>query len=126
MTQIFAYAACVILFLLALFQLALILGAPIGKYAWGGSHRVLPTKLRIGSSISIGLYAIFGLIILHRAGVIAVINNDMVISVSAWIITAYFFIGVLMNGISRSMHERSLMTPVALLLAILSLLIALD
>lgn len=48
----------ILLTLLAIFQLALVCGAPLGKFAWGGQHKVLPPKLRIGSGIAIVLYAI--------------------------------------------------------------------
>lgn len=107
------------------FQLLLILGAPLGKYAWGGSHTILPAKLRIGSVISIVLYFIFALIILHRTGQIDILGDSNFSNIGIWALTVYFFIGVFMNGISRSKHERWVMTPTALVLAILCLLIAL-
>lgn len=43
-----------------------------------------------------------------------------------WVLAVYFAVGVVMNGISRSKPERNLMTPVALVLAITTLLIALN
>ena len=54
----FAIALSVILLALAIFQLALALGAPLGRFAWGGQHRVLPVRLRIGSAIAIVIYAV--------------------------------------------------------------------
>ena len=42
---------------LAVFQLLLAMGAPLGRYAWGGQHHVLPMALRVGSVISIVIYA---------------------------------------------------------------------
>ena len=53
MTALAAIVATVILGLLAVFQLALVAGAPLGHLAWGGRSRVLPTRLRIGSVVSI-------------------------------------------------------------------------
>ncbi|WP_241971264.1 hypothetical protein [Microcella alkaliphila] len=55
---------------LALFQLALIAGAPLGHFAWGGQDRVLPTAKRIGSVVSILLYALFAVVVLQRAGLV--------------------------------------------------------
>ena len=49
----FALALTVILAALAVFQLALAAGAPLGRFAWGGSHEVLPPRLRVGSLVSI-------------------------------------------------------------------------
>ena len=65
-----AVALCVLLGALALFQLALILGAPVGRFAWGGQYRVLPAKLRIGSAVAIVIYALIGALALDRASVI--------------------------------------------------------
>jgi hypothetical protein len=125
MTEIAAFAACTILAGLVIFQLCLIAGAPLGKFAWGGAHTTLPTNLRIGSLISTILYGLFIIIILNRAGSIDIINNSLS-SLGIWALTIYFFIGVCMNGISRSKPERNMMTPVALVLAVLCLLIALS
>lgn len=126
MIETFAYATCIILAALTLFQLALIGGAPLGRYAWGGTHRVLPLKLRIGSLVSIILYGIFAIVILNKASISSVISNNAIVSASIWVLTTYFFIGVVMNGISRSKSERAVMTPIALALAVLCLLIAIN
>ena len=119
-----AIVLCVILAALAVFQLALALGAPIGRFAWGGQHRVLPTRLRIGSAISIVIYAVIAVIALDRAGVVDVVS-DVVSTVGMWVVFAYFVIGIPMNAISRSRPERYTMTPVVTVLAVLSLIVAL-
>lgn len=126
MTEIFAYVACFILAMLTLFQLALICGAPLGRYAWGGTHTVLPTKLRAGSVISIVLYVVFAVIILSKAGLTDIIAIESIKNVGIWVLTAYFSLGVMMNGISRSKGERAVMTPVALALAVCCLLLAMN
>ena len=125
MTTFAALAATLILAALAVFQAALIAGAPIGRFAWGGQHRVLPTKLRIGSAVSIVLYALFAIVILQRAELIELLP-DAVAQVGIWILTAYFVLGIVMNGISRSKPERNLMTPVCVVLAVLCLVVALS
>lgn len=119
-----AVALCVILAALAVFQLALALGAPIGRFAWGGQHRVLPTRLRIGSLVSIVIYAVIAVLALDRAGAIDVVS-DVVSAVGMWVVFAYFVLGIPMNAISRSTAERYTMTPIVTVLAVLSLLIAL-
>ena len=119
-----AVALCVILAALAVFQLALALGAPIGRFAWGGQHRVLPTRLRIGSLVSIVIYAVIAVLALDRAGAIDVVS-DVVSTVGMWVVFAYFVLGIPMNAISRSTAERYTMTPTVTVLAVLSLLIAL-
>lgn len=119
-----AAAACVVLAALAVFQVALAMGAPIGRFAWGGQHEVLPTRLRIGSAVSVVLYAAIGAILLTRAGVITLGLGDRAVEIAAWVVTAYFALGILMNAISRSRPERLVMTPTCAVLAALSAVVA--
>lgn len=125
MEQLYAILACIILGGLAIFQMALVAGAPIGRFAWGGQHEVLPRKLRIGSVVSILLYVLFGYAALAKAGLVPVLISEPFTAVFMWVLTAYFTVGVAMNAISRSKPERFLMTPVALVLAALFLLLSL-
>jgi hypothetical protein len=119
----FALALTVVLALLALFQLALILGAPLGRFAWGGQHRVLPARLRIGSAASILIYGLIATIAWDRVGAIDVFA-DPFSEVAMWVVFAYFALGILMNAISRSKPERYTMVAVSIVLAVLSFLIA--
>ena len=120
-----AIALTVILALLAVFQLALVLGAPLGRFAWGGTHRVLPARLRIGSAVSIVVYAVIAVLALDRVGAIDLVP-DVVSTVGMWIVFAYFVLGIPLNAISRSRAERYTMTPVVAVLAVLSLIVALS
>ncbi|WP_438354365.1 hypothetical protein [Microbacterium sp. CJ88] len=120
----FALALTVVLALLAVFQLALALGAPLGRFAWGGQHQRLPARLRIGSVISIVIYAFIALVAWDRVGAVNVFG-DLFSQVAMWIVFAYFTLGILLNAVSRSIPERNTMVPVSLVLAALSLLIAL-
>ena len=116
--------ALVTLSLLAVFQLALVAGAPLGNYAWGGQHKVLPAKLRFGSACSILIYAVFASFILSKSGIWVIVTNDTVLNVGLWIMTIYLTFGILLNAISRSKRERYLMTPISALLAVLFFIVA--
>ncbi|WP_417564205.1 hypothetical protein [Microbacterium sp.] len=118
-----ALALTVLLGLLALFQLALVLGAPLGRFAWGGQHRVLPARLRVGSAVSIVVYAIVATIAWDRAGVLSVLG-DTVSQVAMWVVFGYFALGIAMNAISRSKAERTTMTVTSVVLAALAFLVA--
>ncbi|WP_405375104.1 MULTISPECIES: hypothetical protein [unclassified Microbacterium] len=119
----FALVLTVILALLAVFQITLALGAPLGRFAWGGQHRVLPTRLRIGSLVSTLIYALIAVLAWDRVRAIDVVP-DVVAQVGMWIVFAYFVLGILLNAISRSTPERNTMVPVTIVLAVLSFLIA--
>jgi hypothetical protein len=119
-----AVVALVLLAALAVFQGFLVAGAPLGRFAWGGQHEVLPTGFRIGSVVSIALYAAFAVLILQAAGLIAPLPDDFA-DVAVWVLTGYFVLGIAMNAISRSRAERRTMTPVVAILAVASLVLAL-
>lgn len=122
--QFAAIAACTVLAGLAVFQGALIGGASLGRLAWGGQHDVLPARLKVGSAVSIVLYALFAYAAVAKAGWVPPLVSESVTSISMWVLTAYFALGVIMNGISRSKPERLIMTPTALVLAALYLVLA--
>lgn len=119
----FALALTILLGLLALFQLFLALGAPLGRFAWGGQHRVLPAGLRIGSAVSILIYALIGVIAWDRVGAIDVFGEPFS-EVAMWVVFGYFALGILMNAISRSKPERLTMVPVTIVLSVLAFFIA--
>jgi hypothetical protein len=125
MIEFAAVTACIILAGLSVFQRCLIGCAPIGRFAWGGQHTVLPDSLRAASVSSIVLYVLFSMVILAKAGLVSLPVDGQIIKVAMWVLTAYFFVGIFMNAISRSKPERFVMTPVAGALAILFLIVAL-
>jgi hypothetical protein len=110
---------------LAVFQGLLVAGAPLGRFAWGGQHVVLPTGLRIGSAVSIAVYGVIALVMLQAAGALTLVPRGPV-EVAMWVLTAYFTLGVGVNAVSRSRPERLVMTPVVLVLAVVSLVLALQ
>jgi hypothetical protein len=118
-----AIVLTVLLGLLAVFQVALAAGAPLGRFAWGGQHRVLPVGLRVGSASSVLVYALIAVLALDRAGAIDVVA-DPVSQIGMWVVFGYFMLGIAMNAISRSKPERYTMTPLTIVLAALSLIVA--
>lgn len=116
MSQPAALIFSVVIAMLAVFQLALALGAPWGRLAWGGGHARLPPALRLGSLVSIAIYTVFAIIVLERAGLVGVLPAPEIADIGAWAITAYLALGIVLNAISRSKPERLVMTPVAVVL----------
>lgn len=115
---------CAVLFGLGVFQLLLAAGAPLGRLAWGGQYRVLPTRLRVGSLVSTCLYAVFSLVVLDRAGMLSVLPRQTA-RILVWVILGLFSLGAIPNLISRSRPERYVMAPLSLFLSGLSLVVAL-
>ena len=113
-----AVVASVLLAGLAVFQVLLVAGRPLGRLAWGGQHEVLPPSLRIESAVSVVSYAVIAWVV-WRAATEPEDDRPWM-----WVLTAFFGLGVAMNAASRSRPERLLMTPIALVLAACSALVA--
>lgn len=109
---------------LAVLQVVVAAGAPLGRFVWGGQHEVLPRNLRIGSVVAIGLYVVFIAVIWNRAGLVDVLPKS-ISSIAAWVITGFFVLGTIANGISRSLPERYTMTPLNIALLACCLVVVL-
>jgi hypothetical protein len=110
---------------IALFQLALALGAPLGRAAWGGAYDVLPTSLRIASAAAVAIWLLAALVVLARA---AMPNGPLPPAVAGWgtwIVAFLLLVGAIVNVASSSPWERYGWAPLALILAALCLFVAL-
>ena len=98
--------------------------APLGRFAWGGQHEVLPPASGSGSAVSIALYAA-----VRRpdpqGGRSARGSPAGFVDVAIWVLVGYFALGIAINAVSRSRPERLVMTPVVLVLAVVCLVLAL-
>ena len=122
-----AMAAAVSFLLIAGFQVALALGAPWGRAAWGGAHEGrLPRNLRIASGFAAVFWVAAALVILARAGYDFPPLPSGVARDGTWVLFGLSALGALMNLASRSKLERLIWSPVSALLAVLCLLVALS
>ena len=110
----------------ASFQLSLALGAPWGHAAWGGAHAQLSAGLRIGSALSAALLLVAGFIVLGRVGYWTSGVPFGVFRWGTWVLVPAMTLSALGNFASSSRWEKFLMGPVALVLAVLCLVVALD
>ena len=124
MTTLAAALFCGLLGAVAVFQALLTFGAPLGRFAWGGQHRVLPMALRVGSAVSIVLYALMAGVVLDRADVVYTGASDAVVRTAAWVVVGYLVIGIGTNLASRSNAERAVMTPTVAVLCGLCAVVA--
>lgn len=107
------------------FQVALALGAPWGAYAMGGGHPGrFPPAMRAAALVQGAIIAVLGLAVLSSAGLVAPALAEA-IPWAAWVAVAFSAVSVLLNAISRSAGERRTWVPVALVLLVSSLTVAL-
>ena len=110
----------------ALFQLALALGAPMGEYAFGGQNPgKLPAAYRAASAVSIFVYLGIAGHQLAQLGVLEKFLPTDLNAVANWAVFGLNALSLIMNSISRSAKERKLWAPVALLMSVTSLIVAL-
>lgn len=117
-------AVCLLLGALGVFQALLACGVPLGRFAWGSRHEVLPKRLRVGSLITIFIYVLVGWVVLARAGQRS--GDEGTWAVATWVIAGFFLLGAAGNLASKSRPERLVMTPVALALCGLTVVVALQ
>jgi hypothetical protein len=109
-----------------IFQLLLAVGLPLGNMAWGGNHRILPLKLRISSLLSAGLFILAAVVFLQKAKIISVFTWDLGVNILAWFFVLLFGLSILGNLKSNSGLEKKIMTPVAITLTVLCLILTLE
>ena len=119
----FAVVAAIGFGALAIFQLALALGAPLGHAAWGGAHETLPTGLRVGSAVSVLFYVLATGVVLRRAGMNVPWITSGVARVGTWTLVVILALSGLGNIASQSGWERYFMAPLALILAAMCFLV---
>ena len=111
---------------IAAFQAALALGAPLGRAAWGGQNAVIPANLRRASGVAVVVWLVAAVVILGRAGIEFVVLPDAVLIGGAWVLVALSALGAIVNFASSSPWERFGWGPLAVILALLSLVVALS
>ena len=112
--------------ILIAFQVAIALGAPLGKYAYGGQNiGRLPNKLRITSVISVLILLAMQGHVLAQVGIFTPLLPADQGKIANYAIVAFFAIGTLVNLVSRSKAERNIWTPFGLVATMLSVSILL-
>jgi hypothetical protein len=122
MTSAAAVAACLLLAGLVVFQVLLVCGLPLGRFAWGGQQDVLPSRLRVGSAVASVVYVVVGWVLVARAAQ----GAGGVLGVVTWVVAGFFLLGTAGNLVSRSLPERLVMTPVAFALCALTVVVAIQ
>jgi hypothetical protein len=125
-TRVAAIIALVLFALLVVFQIALALGAPWGRAAYGGQiHGVLPTRFRVASVVAVVVWTTIALVVARRAGLpVWVPLPDSWLPVVVWIVVGLLVIAVVMNAITPSPLERAIWLPFSLLVLASTLTVA--
>ncbi|MCK6584101.1 MAG: hypothetical protein L6Q49_13465 [Anaerolineales bacterium] len=114
--RISAFIYIVVSVVVILFQIALAAGVPWGEFAMGGAFPgQFPPELRVAAVLQAGILAALAFVVLARAG----------ITLPRWSRTSRWLIWVLvLNTITPSAGERAIWAPVALIMLICSVIVA--
>jgi hypothetical protein len=108
------------------FQLALALGAPWGERAMGGRWTgTLPAAARAGAVVQAVVLALLAVVVLDAAGVVT-LGWTAALPWLPWVPVVVAAISAVMNAATRSPAERRTWLPVALVLLVTSLSVAIS
>lgn len=102
------------------FQLVLAAGAP-----WGAYPGQFPSELRVAAIVQAVIIALLALVVLSRAGV-ALPKWSRASRWLIWLVVAFSGLSLILNTITPSAGERAIWMPVALIMLISSLTVALS
>lgn len=107
-----------------LFQLALAVGAPWGRYAMGGAFPgAMPPAMRVAAVVQALVLALFGCVIAARAGLLRA-GAPSAVRLGAWAVTGLVGVSLVLNLITPSAGERLIWAPIVLILLGCSLRVA--
>jgi hypothetical protein len=113
------------LLIVAAFQAALTLGAPLGAAAMGGAHPgQLPDAVRLVTGFATGVWLFAALLVLARGGRALVPMPDAVTRVGAWVLVGLLGPSALLNFASSSPWERFGWGPFTLVIFTFAVILA--
>jgi glutaminase len=113
--------------IVAVFQIALALGAPLGEYAYGGARvGKLPLGFRINSVVAVFVMLAISGHYLAQIGVFEPILDPAGNSVVNWVLVGFTGLSALANNATRSKKERMVWGIPTILMFLASLAVALQ
>ena len=103
----------VLLLIVAIMEVLLVLGLPLGEFTMGGRYKVLPPALRVAAASSIVLQLFGAAMILQGGGIMVMWFPNNVTKIICFVFAGFFAVNTIMNLISPSKKEKYVMTPLA-------------
>ena len=103
----------ILLLAVAVMEILLIFGLPLGEFTMGGRYKVLPPMYRMFAASSVILQLFGAAMILQGGGLMNMWFAGKVIKIICFVFAGFFAVNTVMNIISPSKKEKYLMTPLA-------------
>ena len=103
----------VLLLAVAVMEILLIFGLPLGEFTMGGRYKVLPPMYRMFAASSVILQLFGAAMILQGGGLMNMWFAGKAIKIICFVFAGFFAVNTVMNIISPSKKEKYVMTPLA-------------
>lgn len=103
----------ILLLAVAVMEILLIIGLPLGEFTMGGRYKVLPPLYRIFAASSVILQLFGAAVMLQGGGLMNMWFAGNVIKIICFVFAGFFAVNTIMNLISPSKKEKYVMTPLA-------------
>lgn len=103
----------VLLLAVAVMEVLLICGLPLGEFTMGGRRKVLPPMYRIFAASSVILQLFGAAMLLQGGGLMNMWFSGKVTKIICFVFAGFFAVNTVMNLISPSKKEKYVMTPLA-------------
>lgn len=113
LSTVSSITGAVLLLAVAVMEVLLIIGLPLGEFTMGGRHKVLPSMYRVFAASSIALQLFGAFIILQGGGIMVMWFTGNVTKIICFVFAGFFAVNTIMNLISPSKKEKIVMTPLA-------------
>jgi hypothetical protein len=110
---VFSIIGTVLLLGVAVMEILLIIGLPLGEFTMGGKYKVLPPMYRAFAASSIILQLFGAAMLLQGSGLMNMWFTGTVTKVICYVFAGFFVVNTVMNSISPSKKEKRVMTPLA-------------
>jgi hypothetical protein len=122
--QIVAIICCVALLGFLVFQVVLLRGIPLARFAWGGEDHYLQPQHRPLAVLTI-VGCLLGIFVALQGANLFLVIPVLASQVACYVYVVLFFAAFILTARSRSLLERQVMLPIYVVVAGLFLIIAL-
>ena len=113
LSTVSSITGAVLLLAVAVMEILLIFGLPLGEFTMGGRFKVLPPMYRMFAASSVILQLFGAAMILQGGGLMNMWFAGKVIKIICFVFAGFFAVNTVMNIISPSKKEKYVMTPLA-------------
>ncbi|MBQ4522008.1 MAG: hypothetical protein IJA10_03540 [Lachnospiraceae bacterium] len=114
----------IIFSVIAVLNILLIFGLPLGELTMGGQNKILPKNMRIMAIFSLPAQLFAIIIALQGGGYLGLWFSYDVTKIICYVFAGYMMLNTIMNFISKSKKEKYIMTPLSLIAAVCFFIIA--